>query len=504
MKNLKLHLKPKNKPLMISNKIHIYIIALVTCFTLWGCKVGKEFQSPPIALSDNFRVPESFEAGTDSIMLHHLNWRSFFKDTLLLSLIDEALTNNFDLRTTLKNIEISSKTLKQANAAFLPSMDIGMANITRQWRSDDYMSTAASKYYDRYNGGNPPENWYILTSQFGTDLKFSWELDIWGKLRSAREESLVKWYGAQEARRVLETNLVANVAKGYFNLMMLDAQREVAQKNLQLNDSTIRIIKLQFEAGEITALAIQQTESQRLIAASLIPELEQKIAVQENALRLLVGKMPDTILRNNDIDSVLSKTESITLGTPIEVIKNRPDIRQSEFSLMAANANANVQQAMRYPNLTLGAAIGTNSMFWENWFNLPGAFLGGLTAGFTQPVFQNRKLKTRYEIALLERDKAEIAFNKSIYNALGEISNSITSIEKQKIQLSLTEERVKTANLAVKNAGLLFKSGYATYLEVITAQSNALKSELDLVALKQKQLESIVDLYRALGGGWNQ
>ncbi|WP_126973316.1 efflux transporter outer membrane subunit [Gynurincola endophyticus] len=489
---------------MIKKRIYQYITGFFLLLALWGCKVGKPYQTPPLTFPENFRVPETMELGEDSVQLQLVNWRQFFKDSSLLLLIDQSLNYNFDLLTTLKNIDIANKTLKQANAAFLPSMDIGLANINRQWRSDDFMSTAASKYYERYNGGNPPENWYILTSQYGTDLRFSWEIDIWGKLRSGREEALARWFSTQEAKRVLETNLVANVAKGYFNLMMLDAQREVAQKNLQLNDSTLRIIRLQFDAGEITALAIQQTESQRLIAASLIPELEQKIAIQENALRLLVGQLPDTVYRNSDIDSVLIQNEYITLGTPIEVVRNRPDIRQAEWSLRAANANANVQQAMRYPNLTLGAAFGTNSMFAENWFNLPGAILGGFTAGLTQPVFQNRRLKTRYEIALLERDKAEISFNRSVYTAVSEISNALTSIEKQKLQLDLTEQRVITAALAVKNAGLLFKSGYATYLEVITAQSNALRSELDLVALKQKQLEAIVDLYRAVGGGWNQ
>lgn len=489
---------------MTKQRTYQYITGFFLLLTLWACKVGKPYETPPLTFPENFRVPETMEFGNDSVQLQLVNWRQFFKDSSLLLLIDQALTYNFDLLTTLKNIDIANKTLKQANAAFLPSMDIGLANINRQWRSDDFMSTAASKYYERYNGGNPPENWYILTSQYGTDLRFSWEMDIWGKLRSGREEALSGWYATQEAKRVLETNLVANVAKGYFNLMMLDAQREVAQKNLQLNDSTLRIIRLQFDAGEITALAMQQTESQRLIAASLIPELEQKIAIQENALRLLVGQLPDTVYRNSAIDSVLIQNEYITLGTPVEVVRNRPDIRQAEWTLRAANANANVQQAMRYPNLTLGAVFGTNSMFAADWFNLPGAILGGFTAGLTQPVFQNRRLKTRYEIALLERDKAEIAFNRSVYTAVSEISNALTSIEKQKIQLNLTEQRVATAALAVKNASLLFKSGYATYLEVITAQSNALRSELDLVALKQKQLEAIVDLYRAVGGGWNQ
>ncbi len=480
-----------------------YIVFALLLLTLVSCKVGKKFSLPTVDYVTSFRGDAISQNEEDSLMLGLINWRTFFKDSSLLQLIDRALQNNFDVRIMLKNIDIANRQLRAANAAFLPTVDLSIASMNKQWRSNEFLSTPSSKWYERVEPGDPPDNWYVLNSQFGSELRFSWEIDIWGKLRSGREEAIAEWLAVQESQRILETNLVASIAKGYFNLMMLDAQRTVAQKNLQLNDSTLRIIKLQFAAGEITALAIQQTESQRLIAASLIPELEQRIAIQENALSLLVGNMPDSIYRSSDIDSVVIAGTGITLGSPLEVVRNRPDIRQSELRLRAANANANVQQAMRYPSLSLDAVFGVNAMLPQNWFNIPGALLGGVTGGLTAPLLQNRRLKTRYEIAVMEREKAEIDFQKSVANAVVEISNTLTIISKQKEQLALTEQRVNTAILAVQNASLLFKSGYATYLEVITAQSNALNSELDLVALKQRQLEAIVDLYRAAGGGWN-
>jgi NodT family efflux transporter outer membrane factor (OMF) lipoprotein len=283
---------------------------------------------------------------------------------------------------------------------------------------------------------------------------------------------------------------------------MLDAKIEVAKRNVQLNDSTLRMIKLQYEAGEITALAIQQTQSQRLLAASLVPEIEKEIVIQENALQTLTGKLPDSIKRGTSYEHLFAESKDISLGSPIEIVRNRPDIRSSEFQLMAANANANIQQAMRYPSLTVGGVLGVNSMLPKNWFNIPGALLGGITGNLTTPIFKNKTLKTQYEVAKLERDKAEIQLQQKVVEAVAEVSNAVVTVDKQREQLSLAKERVDNAHLAVKNAGLLFKSGYATYLEVITAQSNALNSDLDLVELRQQHLDAFVDLYRALGGGW--
>jgi multidrug efflux system outer membrane protein len=300
----------------------------------------------------------------------------------------------------------------------------------------------------------------------------------------------------------VQTSLIANVAKGYFNLLMLDAKIEVAKRNVRLNDSTLRMIELQYDAGEITALAIQQTESQRLLAASLVPQLEREIFVQENALRVLAGQMPDSIPREASFTQAFAENMTFTLATPVDVIRNRPDVRSAEFQLIAANANANIQQAMRYPSLNIGGSLGINAMLPKNWFNIPGALLGGIAGDITTPIFRNRTLKTRYEIARLERDKMEIDLQQTVVEAVNEVSNAVVTIEKQREELEYARRRVENSQLAVRNATLLFKSGYASYLEVITAQSSALSSDLDLVELRQQHLLSHVDLYRALGGGW--
>ena len=283
---------------------------------------------------------------------------------------------------------------------------------------------------------------------------------------------------------------------------MLDAKIQVAKRNVLLNDSTLHMIELQYEAGEITALAIQQTESQRLIAASLVPELEKEIVLQENALRILLGQMPGEIKRGASFEHLFAENKDISLGAPIEIIRNRPDVRGAEWELIAANANANIEQAMRYPRLTLEGVFGVNAMMPENWFSIPGALLGGITGGLTAPVFKNKRLKTQWEVAKLERDKSEIAFQRTVMEAVSEVSDAVVTVEKLREQLEFAKDRVENSQKAVRNANLLFKGGFATYLEVITAQGNALDSDLALVELRQEHLESYVDLYRSLGGGW--
>ena len=480
-------------------RILFLFMALSVCAA--SCKVGEKYQQPNVNIPDNFRGATELQ-NTDST-LQKIAWRKFFNDTILVALIDSALKNNFDMRLALKNIEIANRNLSINRLEYLPSVDGNLATINKQYRSSDFYGSPSAKWYEQSNK-KAPNSLSTYQSQYSTGIDFSWELDIWGKIAHQKDMLKAEWLNQQEIRNAIQTKLISDVATGYFHLLKLDAQIEVAKRNVTLSDSTLRMIKLQFEAGEISALAIQQTESQRLIAASLVPELEKSILVQENALRLLIGEMPNQVSRTSSLNNTLINFDStISLGSPLEIIRNRPDIKSAEYELIIANANANITQIMRYPQLSLSGVFGVNAMLAQNWFNIPGALLGGVVGGISAPIFKNGKLKNKMEIAKIERDKQELNFQRQVMSAVMEISNTIVTVEKQKEQLSLVEERVANAELAVRNASLLFKSGYATYLEVITAQSNSLRSELDLVELQQRQLESLVTLYRSLGGGWN-
>ncbi|GHE47501.1 efflux transporter outer membrane subunit [Sphingobacterium griseoflavum] len=479
--------------------IHLWVIAILL-FTVSACKVGKSYQQPELGLPKDFRG-DTITYSNDTVIFGHISWRDFFHDPQLLSLIDSGLANNYDMRTALKNIEIANRNLRQNRLEYLPSLDGNIATVNRQYRSRDFYGAPSSKWYTQ-EGSEAPEKLFNYQSQFASGVEFGWELDIWGRIANRKDQLTAEFLDSYEAKNAIQTMLVSDIAKGYFNLIMLDAQIEVAKRNLTLNDSTLRMIKLQFDAGEITALAIQQTESQRLLAASLVPEIEKEIALQENALRVLIGQMPAAVGRNKRIDSLMNTDNGITLGSPVEIVRNRPDIKRAEYMLISANAQMNIQQILRYPQLSLNGVFGVNAMLPKNWFNIPGALLGGIAGNLTAPIFRNGRLKNEYEVAKLERDKAEIALQQTVMEAVSEVSNAVVTVEKQVEQLKLARKRVENSQLAVRNASLLFKGGYATYLEVITAQSNALDSELSLVDLGAKQLQAYVDLYRSLGGGW--
>ncbi len=485
------------------SKTRQYIWALlISCGLIASsCKVGRDYVRPDTGLTDTFRGVEDTIA--DSTTIADIPWYDFFTDSMLVMLIDSAIANNYDMQTALKNIEIANQSLRQSRAAFFPEIDAQLAGTNQQWRSSDFYSSPMSKWYGREGQADPPKDMFMYQSQYMSSISVSWELDIWGKMRRQNESAFAEYLQTYEARKAIQTSLVAAIADGYYNLLMLDAQLEVAQSNLRLNDSTLQIVKLQRDAGEVSSLATQQTESQMLVAASLIPQLEQEIAIQENALMALTGSMPDSVYRSSALMDWRMQ-DTYDSGVPLQLLANRPDVREAELGLRAANAQVGVAQAYRYPTLTIDATGGFNAMLPSNWFNIPGALFGGIISGATQPIFSRRRLKTQHEIAKLERDKAEIYFQQTVMEAVHEVTNALVMIDKLNEQYTIAEQRVATAGLGVKNANLLFKSGEATYLEVITAQSNALNSELDLVSIKQEQLNAKVALYRALGGGWKE
>lgn len=475
---------------------NIFFVTIGLLLTLSACRVGKDYQRPELNLPDYYR---NGPTTADTTSIGDIPWEEFFKDSTLLALIDTAIVYNHDLRRAMKNIEIADQINREARAQYLPEINGNIATIDRDFRSENFYSGPTEKWY-KEKGKEPPKNMYTYTPQHSSGISLSWELDIWGKIRRQNESAAANYLQTHEARKLIQTQLVAEIAQGYYNLLMLDAQLEVARRNLQLTDSTLRIIQLQYDAGKTTALAIQQTRSQRLSAQSLIPQIEREVAIQENSLQALAGQMPARIDRSGKLEDFLEN--SISAGIPLYMVTNRPDVRASELALRAANAEVGVAQAYRYPSLTIDATGGVLSMLPSNWVSIPGSLFGGIIGSITQPIFSRRKLKTDFEVAKLERDKVELDFQEDVLIAINEITNSLITLEKLRDEHDITVERVEVARLAIKQSDLLFKAGRASYLEIINAQQTAIESELSLVSLKQQLLLARVDLYRALGGGW--
>lgn len=258
---------------------------------------------------------------------------------------------------------------------------------------------------------------------------------------------------------------------------------------------------MQFDAGQVTSLAIQQAEGQQLRASQLIPQVTQAISIQENALSALTGRFPSAIERAITLEQ-LTIPEQLATGVPATMLSIRPDVRNVELGLKIANAKVGIANARLYPSLVISASGGLNSFQASNWFNIPASLFGVVGGGITQPIFQRKELKTQFELAKVERDQSVLLFRQAVIGAVVEVSNEQAKIVNLKSEYSIAQNRVKTLQLAVKNSDLLFKSGMANYLEVITAQGNLLQGELDLTTLKTAQLNASVSLYRALGGGW--
>lgn len=460
----------------------------VVAATVTGCRVGKNFSRPPVALPEQYR---SATLPGDSNNIGLLPVKSFFRDPVLQTLIDSAVAKNFDLQVALKNVAAAGQALKAARLGALPELNLQIQG-NRNWPSKNSLNGSLSeqfmgtKYMDDYNA----------------NLGLSWEVIAWGKISRMKEASLASYLQTAEATKAIRTALVSDVANAYYNLLMLDTQHDIATRNLALNDSTLAIMQLQFTSGQINNLAIEQTQAQRQVAAALLPRIEQEIAIQENALQILTGALPGTIVRDERLQQVHFDMP-LAAGVPASLLTQRPDVNAAEMAVKAANARAGIAEANMYPALNITASAGLNAFKASNWFNIPGSLFETVGGSITQPIFQRRKLKTDWETAKIEWEKSVLEFKKSVLTAVGEVSDALVKIDKLQVQHAMTQVRVEKLQSATRNASLLFQSGMANYLEVITAQSNVLQSELDLATLQRDQLSAVIALYRSLGGGWH-
>jgi len=460
---------------------YLFIISAVAA----GCKVSKDISVPATATPTAFRG----SVASDSNSIAALPVKEFIREPDIQKLIDTALIRNYDLQLAVKNIEASELLFKQSRLGNLPVINMQITASSNRPSDNSLNGLSTSQFL----GSKHIED-------FNASLGLSWEADIWGKIKNQQKSALATYLQTAEVRKALQTRIVANVAQGFYQLLMMDAQMEVAKRNLQLSDSTLRIIKMQYDVGQVTSLAIQQAEAQQLVAAQLIPQLEQAITIQENALSILTGKVPAAIDRQSSLDRIKIPVE-LAAGFPAAMVSARPDVKTAELALNMANAEVGIAKANLYPTLSITASGGLNSLKASNWFNVPASLFGVVAGGITQPIFQRKQLKVQYELSKIDREKVVIQFRQAVLNATGEVSDELVKIEKLQQQYDISLKRVLTLQQAVENSNLLFKNGMATYLEVITAQSNSLQSELALAAIKTSQLIAAVELYRALGGG---
>lgn len=458
---------------------------LPALFALSACHISKDIKTPSASIPSAYR-----NAGGDTQTIASIPWKEFFPDAVLLSLIDKALAQNNDMQLAIQNIEIANQSLKQARMSLVPAVGL---NVSASSTIPSKNSLNGS-LTDQFLGTNHIED-------FNANLGLSWEADFWGKVRNRKRGALAEYLQSTEARKAVQVSIVSMVAQGYYNLLMLDEQLEIARKNAALADSTVRILQLQESVGQVTALATQQAVAQRLTAQQLVPQLERALQQQENALSVLAGTIPQEIERTRQQSTLPSL--SLSAGVPVQLVKNRPDVRQAELALTVANARVGLAKADFYPSLMITATGGVNSFKANDWFQIPTSLFGVVGGAIAQPLLQRRAVRTRYNIALIEREKTIINFRQSILRSVEEVSNALVRLEKLNEEYRIANEKVAVSKSATKNAQLLFQNGMANYLEVINAQTNLLQSELALASLKTASLSAMADLYRSVGGGWN-
>ena len=410
----------------------------------------------------------------------------FYDDILLQQLITEALDSNYDVRLSINRLAQVSEYLKQSKAAFFPNVNLGLSGIV----SD------VSKYGNSSRPAHPPLTELKLAATAG------WEIDVWGRLSSAKKSQQARYLQQEATIRAIQTHIAANLASAYYHLIMLDHQRKVTEKNIESYTQYLQTVEDLKKSAHVTEVAVLQAKSQLSAAKAYLPQIDASIAIEENYICLLLGKAPESIPRSGNLDLTLFHSEALSVGVPAQLLSNRPDVQAAEYALCSAHELFNVARASMYPQFTLTGSIGPDAKGLENWFNMPGSLLWNAIAGITQPVLNGRTLKTQKEVARLQEDAAFLTFKQTLLNAGNEVSNALAAIHFKSQQSAYQKDQVEALKKAYEYSRELLVNGYATYLDVLSAQNSVLSNELALYSTYNSIIQQKIILYRALGGGW--
>ena len=457
-------------------------LILVVALTLQSCFVAQDYVRPDLD-AETQALYRTDNLPTDSISIADVSWKNLFTDQYLQQYIEEGLQNNMDVRIALQQILAAQAYAKQGKAGYLPSVSVG-ANATHQELSEN------SQFGALFSGG-------IDTYDITANL--SWEADIWGKIRSNKRATQAAYLQSVAGHQAVKTQLISSIANTYYNLLALDAQLEVTKQTIVTRESGVKTIKALKDAGQVTQVAVDQNIAQYNSAKALQVDIEVAIFKTENTLSILLGKTPQTFQRSSlDIQNI---EQDIVLGVPATLLSNRPDVMAAEYGLINSFELTNVAKSNLYPSLTLTASGGLESLDVDNLINANSIF-ANIIGGITQPIFNQRKLKTQREVAFAQQEQALLRFKQTLLVAGSEVSNALYTYKSETKKFEFRKNEVEALRTAEANSNELLKNGYANYLDLLTARESALNAELNIINSQLQQLVSIVDLYEALGGGW--
>ena len=471
------------------------LILISNFLFLSGCKVFK-----PVEVSTKHNMPASFSENADSVSIGFIPRKQFFTDSNLIRLIDTALTYNLDLQRAIQRMQYARAGVLFAKRRYLPALNIGA-------------SAGVDKYgkYTQNGVGNFDSN---LSPNVGPDEKIpdpyidlfigarsSWEISLWGNSRNLKKAARSRFLASEMGKNLIITALVANIATLYYDLLALDNELVTIRKNLDLQEKALQTIQDLKKGGKATELAVKQFEAQFLETKGLEVQIQQQIVREENNLNVLLGRYPMHIVRGLPIREQYLP-DPVTTGVPSLMLTRRPDIRQAELELAASKADVKLARNAFLPSLTISAYGGFNAFKAPLLFSNPASLAYGALSNLTMPLLNRSFIRSSYNKAVAYQLDSYYAYQKTILQGFSEVVTSLNGIKNYEFIYQLKEEEVDASLKAVIASKDLFASGYASYLEVITAQRYVLKAELELTEVKKDQFHSVIELYRSLGGGW--
>tara|TARA_B100001245_G_scaffold236616_1_gene228822 strand:- start:1285 stop:2709 length:1425 start_codon:yes stop_codon:yes gene_type:complete len=473
-------------------RIYPYLLAAGVALASSACK-----SLETVSRTANTSVPDSFSNSGDTVNSGQLKWKEYFTDPYLQALIDTALNNNQELNIMLQEISITQNEIRTRKGEYLPFVGLkGGAGLDKKARYTPLGASEATT--DIEPGRAMPEP----VPDFLIGAYASWEVDIWSKLHNAKKSAVLNYLATVEGRNFMVTNLIAEIANSYYELLALDNQLEIVKQNIEIQGSALRIVRLQKQAAEVTELAVRKFEAEVLSTRSLQYDIQQQIIEAENRINFLVGRYPQPVARSSQPFSELIP-DSIHTGLPAQLLQNRPDIRQAEMQLEAAKLDVKVARANFYPSLDLSAAVGLQAFNPSYLLTTPESMLYSLAGDLTAPLINRNAIKATYYSANSKQLQAVYEYERTILQAYTEVVNQLAKVDNLKKSYELKAQQVDALTRSINIANDLFRSARADYMEVLLTQRDALESRFELVETRMKQMNAFVNMYQALGGGWN-
>lgn len=449
------------------------ILLLLSAVFVSSCGIYSKYKPVEEVPQDLFGMPDSTSVA-DTNSLGNFSWREMFRDTLLQALIDTGLQKNTDLQTAYLKVKEAEAALSVARLSYLPSLSLAP------------------------EGGGSSFDGSKATKTYTLPVTASWEVDIFGRLTNAKRRSKAAYLQSREYAQAVQTQLVAGIANSYYTLLMLDAQYEIAQATEASWEESVAATRAMKNAGMVTEAALAQTEATYYQIHTTLLDLAEQINQVENALCLLLAETPHAIQRGRLAAQQLP--EEFSLGIPLQLLANRPDVKSAELSLAQAFYTTNAARSAFYPSLVLSGSAGWTNSAGALLIN-PGKFIATAVASLTEPLFNRGQNRAQLRIAKAQQEEARLAFTQTLLNAGSEVNDALVHYQIAVEKTGWYEQQVSALETATKSTRLLMNHGNTTYLEVLTAQQTLLSAQLNQVSNRFAEIQGLINLYQALGGG---